>query len=145
MEDEFVKAWCENAMAHHCRNLVPITRVYAAGGYPAVVKVCEYHNLNPHIDTPAIAVVDGDIYRPGVDKPLPAYAKFLGDKVPEAIVFDYIYENRVDLVGFLRQRCHLASQAQEAIVGAMKASETLLVILMSFLIASGINLITQAE
>lgn len=121
VEDDFVKAWCENAMGYHRPKLVPTTRVYSAGGYPSVTKVCEYHNLNPHIKLPAIAVVDGDIYKPGADNVLPGYAVFLGEKIPESTVFDYIYENRNDLAGVLRQRCHLASHPQERIVAAIES------------------------
>lgn len=107
VEDLFAKEWVENALGWYLPDLASSIAVYAAGGYPNVVKVCEYHNANPTIETPAVALVDGDIKgRQGVND-LPSNARYLGDSYPDDIVFSFVAKNIKELVSILRQRCYL--------------------------------------
>lgn len=120
VEDEFVEKWTSNAIHRYGADFAGETKVFKAGGYPNVVKVAEYHNGNPSIVTPAVAIVDGDIFEEGdVDK-LPGFAAFLGSDLPEKIVFDYIYKNRVDLVSLVRQRCLLSAFTDDDVVNALE-------------------------
>ncbi|WP_337264539.1 MULTISPECIES: ATP-dependent nuclease [unclassified Serratia (in: enterobacteria)] len=107
VEDSFAKEWVENAIDRYIPDLAPGIKVHTAGGYPNVLKVSEYHNSNPTISVPSIALVDGDISgRPGV-KELPNNAMYLGDTYPDVTVFHYIAINKDKLVSVLRQRCLL--------------------------------------
>lgn len=107
VEDSFAKEWVENAIGRYAPDIASTVRVYTAGGYPNVVKVSQYHNQNPTITSPSIALIDGDIKgRPGVGV-LPSNAKFLGDTYPDAIVFNFIAKNKDKFVSILRQRCLL--------------------------------------
>ncbi|RRW59451.1 hypothetical protein EGJ48_23180 [Pantoea dispersa] len=107
VEDAFAKEWVENAIGRCLPHLSPIISVYAAGGYPNLVNASRFHNENPTIKTPSIALVDGDIKgRPGVGA-LPGNAMFLGDTYPDEIVFHFIAKNVVDLASLIRQRCLL--------------------------------------
>ncbi|MBA0959073.1 AAA family ATPase [Escherichia coli] len=107
VEDSFAKEWVENAMDRYIPELASTIKVYTAGGYPSVVKVSQYHNENPTINYPSIALVDGDIKgRPGT-KDLPDNAMFIGDDYPDATVFHYIANNIEENASVLRQRCLL--------------------------------------
>lgn len=107
VEDSFAKEWVENAIGRYASDIASVVKVYTAGGYPNVVKVSHFHNQNPTIASPSIALIDGDIKgRPGVDE-LPKNAKFLGDTYPDSIVFNYITNNKDNIVSVLRQRCLL--------------------------------------
>jgi len=107
VEDSFAKEWVENAIGRYASEIASTVKVYTAGGYPNVVNVSQFHNQNPTITSPSIALIDGDIMgRPGVGK-LPVNAKFLGDTYPDSIVFNYIANNKEKIVSVLRQRCLL--------------------------------------
>ncbi|MRT02993.1 ATP-dependent nuclease [Ewingella americana] len=107
VEDSFAKEWVENAIGRYASDISSTLKVYTAGGYPNVVKVSQFHNENPTITSPSIALVDGDIMgRPGVVD-LPLNAMYLGDTYPDAIVFNYIANNKEELVSIIRQRCLL--------------------------------------
>ncbi|AVG75454.1 ATP-dependent nuclease [Pantoea ananatis] len=107
VEDNFAKEWVENAIGRYAPEIASTVKVYIAGGYPNVVKVSQYHNQNPTITTPAIALIDGDIKgRPGVGE-LPVNARFLGETYPDSIVFDFISKNKDQFASVLRQRCLL--------------------------------------
>ena len=114
VEDEFVVEWVDNAIGWHRREIKADTRVIKAGGYPNVLTVCRHHNDNPTIQIPALALVDGDIFNDGADE-LPEFARLIGNGIPESIVFDYIYENRVELISLIRQRCLLAAFGEQRI------------------------------
>ncbi|MFD2648022.1 AAA family ATPase [Devosia albogilva] len=116
VEDTFVQEWVENALGRYGGEAAETTKVYPAGGYPNVVKVTEFHNTNPAKTVPAVGLVDGDIYDPAANAPLPEYCRFLGGGSPEATVFEYIYDNRVDLCSLIRQRCLLSAFDEERIV-----------------------------
>ncbi|MFJ5395103.1 ATP-dependent nuclease [Pectobacterium parvum] len=107
VEDNFVKEWVDNAIGRYLPKLAPTINVYAAGGYPNLVNVSKFHNQNPTIKTPSIALVDGDVLgRPSVGE-LPKNAMFIGDTYPDAIVFNYIAKNKDELASVIRQRCLL--------------------------------------
>lgn len=107
VEDNFAKEWVENAIGHYAPEIAPSLKVYSAGGYPNVLKVSEYHNINPMINSKSVALVDGDIMgRPGVGA-LPPNAMYLGDNYPDATVFNFIADNKEELVSIIRQRCLL--------------------------------------
>ncbi|HGH4633726.1 TPA: ATP-dependent endonuclease [Enterobacter bugandensis] len=107
VEDAFVKEWVENAIGRYLPKFAPSISVYAAGGYPNLVNASKFHNKNPTIKTPSVALVDGDVIgRPGVGE-LPDNAMFIGDTYPDSIVFNYIAKNRDDLASLIRQRCLL--------------------------------------
>lgn len=120
VEDAFVKEWVENAIGRYGEGMSETTKVFAAGGYPNVVKVSQFHNENPLLPTPSVALVDGDIYDPTSGQRLPDHAMFLGDGVPESMVFDYVYEHRVTLVSLIRQRCLLSAFSEDRILQEMK-------------------------
>ncbi|KPQ09164.1 MAG: AAA domain [Saliniramus fredricksonii] len=107
VEDDFVKEWVENAIGRYGNGLAESTKVFSAGGYPNVVKVSQFHNENPTIRVPSIALVDGDVSK-DEDISLPDSARFIGYDVPERTVFDYIYSNMDDLISLIRQRCFLS-------------------------------------
>lgn len=121
VEDEFVKEWVENAIGRYGQGLSQTTRVFSAGGYPNLLKVCEFHNHNPVIEVPAIALVDGDIYDPIEGIELPRYAAFLGEGKPESLVFEYIYNNRLEIISFIRQRCFLSAFTEDRILQAIES------------------------
>lgn len=120
VEDEFVKEWVESAIGKHGGGIAETTKVFAAGGYPNVVKVSQFHNENPLLSVPSIALVDGDIYDPN-SEPLPPHAKFIGDGYPDSTVFNYIYENRVNLISIIRQRCFLSRFSEDRIISAIES------------------------
>ncbi|HAB4878537.1 TPA_asm: AAA family ATPase, partial [Salmonella enterica subsp. enterica serovar Agona] len=76
VEDSFAKEWVENAIDRYLPKLASTIKVYTAGGYPSVVKVSQYHNENPTINYPSIALVDGDIKGRQGTKELPENAMF---------------------------------------------------------------------
>lgn len=120
VEDAFVKEWVENAIGRYGEGLAETTKVFAAGGYPNVVKVSQFHNENPMLRIPSVALVDGDIYDP-LGEPLPLHAQFLGDGIPEDLVFRYVYENSRELVSFVRQRCFLSQFSEDRILSAIQS------------------------
>jgi len=122
VEDEFVQEWVTNALGRYGQDFVEVTKVFSAGGYPNVVKVTEFHNDNPTTDNPAVGLVDGDIFDPDEDAPLPEYCAYLGGGVPEATVFEYIYTNRVDLSAIIRQRCLLSSLSELRIIEEIESA-----------------------
>ena len=116
VEDEFAKEWVSNAVGRFLPDLQATTKVFAAGGYPNCVKVAQFHNENPMINAPAVALVDGDIYDPETSGALPAHARFIGEGYPEAIIFDYIFDNRAELASVIRQRCLLSAYNEDRIL-----------------------------
>lgn len=120
VEDDFVKQWVENALGRFGDGLAETTKVFAAGGYPNVVKVSQFHNENPMLHIPSVALVDGDIYDPTAN-PLPPHAAFLGTGTPEDVVFSYIYDNRAELISILRQRCFLSQFSEDRILNALQS------------------------
>jgi energy-coupling factor transporter ATP-binding protein EcfA2 len=120
VEDAFVKEWVENAIGRYGQGLAQTTKVFAAGGYPNVVKVSQFHNENPMLHIPSVALVDGDIYDPATGGNLPAHARFIGEGTPEAIVFEHIFENRKELVSIIRQRCFLSQFTEDRILQAIE-------------------------
>lgn len=120
VEDSFVKEWVENALGRYGNGLMQTTKVFAAGGYPNVVTVSKFHNENPMLNVPSVALVDGDIYDP-TGAPLPDHACFIGEGTPEAIVFGYIFDHRVELASFVRQRCLLSRFSEERIIAAVES------------------------
>ncbi|GGX92239.1 ATP-dependent nuclease [Vogesella alkaliphila] len=121
VEDEFVKEWVENALGRYGNGLAETTKVFPAGGYPNLLKVSQFHNDNPLLKIPSVALVDGDIYDPATDTPLPKHAKFIGDGYPESIVFNYIYENRIELISLIKQRCLLSKFSEQRILSAIES------------------------
>jgi AAA15 family ATPase/GTPase len=121
VEDDFVKEWVQNAVGRYGKGIAETTAVFAAGGYPNVVKVCQFHNENPLLEIPAIALVDGDIYDPDDNENLPPYAHFLGEGFPEAIVFDYIFDNKEEIISLIRQRCFLSQFSEQQIITALQS------------------------
>ncbi|MES2743487.1 MAG: AAA family ATPase [Pseudomonadota bacterium] len=122
VEDEFVKEWVENSVGRYGKGLAETTVVFAAGGYPNLVKVSQFHNENPMLKIPSIAFVDGDIYDPSEPQKLPPHAYFLGEGYPEAIVFDYIYQNRKEIISQIRQRCFLSQFSEQRILDALEST-----------------------
>jgi hypothetical protein len=123
VEDAFVQEWTENALGRYGGDMAETTKVYPAGGYPNVVKVTQFHNENPARIVPAVGLVDGDIFDPSGDESLPAYCMFLGGGTPEATVFEYIYNNRIDLVSIVRQRCLLSAFSEDRITNAIESAQ----------------------
>lgn len=121
VEDEFVVEWVDSAIGWHRPQIKPDTAVIKAGGYPNVLTVCRYHNENPTIQSPAVALVDGDLFNNSVEK-LPEFAQFIGDGMPESIVFDYIFDNRFELISLVRQRCLLAAFAEQRILTEVESA-----------------------
>lgn len=121
VEDPFVKEWVENAIGRHINRLASNTKVFAAGGYPNLLKVSQFHNENPMLKVKSVALVDGDIYDPESDGELPDYAMFIGEGKPEEIVFGYIFDNRNDLVSLVRQRCLLSAFTPDRILEAIES------------------------
>ncbi|MDO9414696.1 ATP-dependent nuclease [Pararhizobium sp.] len=119
VEDNFVKEWVENAIGRYGEGLAQTTKVFAAGGYPNVVKVSQFHNENPMIHIPSVALVDGDIYDPQ-GNPLPEHAIFLGDGTPEDIVFRFIFHNSNELISLVRQRSFLSQFSEDRILNAIQ-------------------------
>lgn len=120
VEDRFVADWTKNALGWHAKELVGATAVYPAGGYPNVLNVTKFHNENPTSDFPAVALVDGDMITPENADDLPDYATFIGDGIPEQVVFDYVYEQRKDLASLIKQRCLLSASSEDDILDAME-------------------------
>lgn len=120
VEDSFVKEWVENAIGRYGHGLAQSTKVFAAGGYPNVVKVSQFHNENPMLHIPSVALVDGDIYDPSTGSSLPDHARYIGEGNPEAIVFGYIYDNRTELASIIRQRCFLSQFSEDRILSAIE-------------------------
>ena len=120
VEDMFVKEWVENALGRYGGGLAQSTKVFAAGGYPNLVKVSQFHNENPLLAIPSVALVDGDIYDINTSPPLPAHAHYLGDGYPDSTVFQYIYDNRVRLASIIRQRCFLSQFNEDRILDALQ-------------------------
>ena len=121
VEDAFVKEWVANAIGRYGDGLAETTKVFAAGGYPNVLKVSQYHNDNPILSTPSVALVDGDIFDPDVAEQLPDNARFLGRGTPESIIFDYIYDNRIELISLIQQRCFLSQFTTDRVLEAMQS------------------------
>jgi hypothetical protein len=121
VEDIFVKEWVENAIGRYGQGLAATTKVFAAGGYPNVVKVSQFHNENPMLQIPSVALVDGDIYEPVNGPILPEHAYFIGDGTPEELVFRFVYENRNELISFIRQRCFLSQFNEDRIITAIQS------------------------
>ncbi len=119
VEDEFVKEWVENAIGRYGNGMAATTKVFAAGGYPNLVKVSQFHNENPLLNIPSVALVDGDIYDPANSPPLPPHARYLGQGFPGSIIFDFIYDNRIQLASFIRQRCFLSKFREDEILAAI--------------------------
>lgn len=119
VEDAFVKEWVDSAIGRFGQGLAQTTKVFAAGGYPNVIKVSQFHNENPMLRIPSVALVDGDIYDPTAQQPLPEHARFIGEGTPEAIVFGFIFENRTELVSIIRQRCFLSQFSEDRILDAI--------------------------
>lgn len=120
VEDEFVKEWVMNAIGRYGSGMAETTKVFAAGGYPNVVKVSQFHNENPMLTVPSVALVDGDIFDPDNNNPLPDHARFLGEGTPEGIVFDYIFENKAEIISVIRQRCFLSQFSEDRIMTAIE-------------------------
>lgn len=118
VEDQFVRDWVYNAIGWHRSDLMPGIRVEKAGGHPNVETVCRYHNENPTIDLPSIALVDGDM-RGRVE--LSENARFIGDTHPETTVFEYVFDNRDELISIIRQRCLLAAFSADRIREAIES------------------------
>lgn len=121
VEDEFAKLWVENALGRYGEGLAATTKVFHAGGYPNLVKVSQFHNENPMLTIPSVALVDGDIYDPASDQALPPHAMFLGEGYPGAIVFDYVYQNKERLISVIRQRCFLSQFGVDRILAAFES------------------------
>ncbi|NIK52134.1 ATP-dependent nuclease [Xanthomonas arboricola] len=121
VEDDFVKEWANQAIGRYGDGLGATTRVFSAGGYPNVIKVSQFHNENPMLSVPSVALVDGDIYDPTKDKELPDHARYLGDGYPEETVFNYIYTNRVELASKIRQRCLLSQFSEAEIIQSVES------------------------
>lgn len=121
VEDEFAKSWVENALGRYGDGLAATTKVFHAGGYPNLVKVSQFHNENQMLTIPSVALVDGDIYDPEKDPQLPPHAMFMGEGYPGAIVFDYIHDNRHELISVLRQRCYLSQFGEDRILQAIES------------------------
>ncbi|MEQ9328939.1 MAG: hypothetical protein RJQ21_16785, partial [Rhodospirillales bacterium] len=96
------------------------TKVFAAGGYPNVVKVSQFHNENPMLTVPSVALVDGDIFDPNNNEQIPDHARFLGEGTPEGIVFDYIFDNKAEIISIVRQRCFLSQFTEDRIMTAIQ-------------------------
>ncbi|MBN3004154.1 AAA family ATPase [Chromobacterium alkanivorans] len=121
VEDEFVKELVENALGRHGNGLAETTKVFSAGGYPNLIKVSQFHNENPLLTIPSVALVDGDIYDPETNGELPKHAMFIGEGYPESTVFNYIHENRVELISFIKQRCLLSRFTESRILNAIES------------------------
>jgi AAA15 family ATPase/GTPase len=121
VEDGFVKEWVENALGRYGKGLSESTVVFAAGGYPNLVKVSQFHNENPMLKIPSVALVDGDIYDPDDGDQLPDHAFFIGSGYPEAIVFDYIFSKRKEKISLIRQRCFLSKFDENRILSAIES------------------------
>ena len=120
VEDAFVKEWTENAIGRFGEGIAGTTKVFSAGGYPNVVKVSQFHNENPLLQIPSVALVDGDIYDQTRGQSLPEHAMFLGEGTPESIVFEYIFSNRRELVSLIRQRCFLSQFTEDKILESIQ-------------------------
>lgn len=121
VEDDFVKEWVENAIGRYGDGLAQTTKVFPAGGYPNAVKVSQFHNENPLLEIPSVALIDGDIFDPTNQNALPDHAHFLGEGTPEEIVFGYIYEHRERLASIVRQRCFLSQFGEDRIINAIES------------------------
>lgn len=113
-EDEFAKNWIEWALRQFDDDLFHEVEVHASGGYPFNCKTAASHNVNPSTKSKAIALVDGDQELEDLEKP---YSTALPGGVPEAEIFEYVHENRAELVSKLRQRLNVEHiQADELVV-----------------------------
>lgn len=121
VEDAFVREWVENAIGRFGQGLSETTKVFEAGGYPNVVKVSQFHNENPMLHIPSVALVDGDIFDPTQGTELPDHAHFLGEGIPEDVVFSYICENQRELMSLVRQRCFLSQFSEDRILEAIQS------------------------
>ena len=95
VEDDFVKQWTENAVGRFGGGIASTTKVFSAGGYPNVIKVSQFHNENPMLKIPSVALVDGDIYDPKMENQLPEHAIFIGEGTPEELIFGYIFSKDI--------------------------------------------------
>jgi hypothetical protein len=121
VEDEFVQDWLTDALGRFLPEVFESINVHPAGGYPNLVNVTRFHNDNPVIHTPAICLVDGDIYDPHTNRELPEFACFLGEGVPESTIYEYSYANRINHSAFIRQRCLLTGFDEPRIVQEIEA------------------------
>lgn len=119
VEDKFVSEWVTNAIGRYGGGISRTIKVFPAGGYPNLLKVSEFHNNNPLLQAPSVALVDGDIYDPNKNNTLPEHSMFIGEGTPEKIVFDYIYDNKLSLVSIIQQRCLLSAHTVDRIISAI--------------------------
>jgi hypothetical protein len=102
----------------HCKDKLYTVEVHAAGGYPLVSQVTANHNLDPAIQSKAIAIIDGDAPVIG-DIPKDVYT--LPGEVPETVVWSYVTSNAENLVGLIQQRCQIPQAKQDDIILAIQA------------------------
>ena len=117
VEDDFAKELVEEMLRQYAPELLDQIQVHKAGGYPYVVDVLEFHNKNPTIKAPAIAVIDGD--NPPLKEPNQRVVQ-LPDGVPEKLVYKYIVENADHISALVQQRCQCPSVSQDKIVESIK-------------------------
>lgn len=81
-------------------------------------QVTANHNLDPAIQSKAIAIIDGDAPVIG-DIPKDVYT--LPGEVPETVVWSYVTSNAENLVGLIQQRCQIPQAKQDDIILAIQA------------------------
>jgi hypothetical protein len=118
VEDDFAKDLVEEMLRQYAAEIFDRIQVHKAGGYPYVVKVLEFHNLNPTTQQPAVAVIDGD--NPPLDKPNDDIIE-LPKGSPEVVVFGYIQKTSVDNSAMIKQRCQCPAISQAKLVETIKS------------------------
>jgi AAA domain, putative AbiEii toxin, Type IV TA system len=118
VEDDFAKDLVEEMLRQYARDIFDQVQVHKAGGYPFVVEVLKHHNSNPTVNTPAVAVIDGD--NPPLAEPNDDVIE-LPEGTPESIVFGFIHDNADAMSALIQQRCQCPSVKQDAIISAIKS------------------------
>lgn len=117
VEDAFAKDWAEDILRQYCAKKMPALEVHGAGGYPFVLEVARYHNLNPAIKTKAIALIDGDAAHIG---DLPEFVFRLPGGIPESTVWSFVESDIDKYVAVLQQRCQIPQVSQDEIKRRVK-------------------------
>ena len=119
VEDEFAKDLTTEIFRQYAPDLLQVVEVHKAGGYPYVVEVLKHHNANPTVESPAVALIDGD------NPPLTEANEdviCLPEGMPESVVFGFIVDHAESVAALIQQRCQCPTKTQDEIVRALKST-----------------------
>jgi predicted ATPase len=118
VEDDFAKDLVEEMLRQFKPSIIHRVQVHKAGGFPFVVEVLNFHQKNPTVTLPSVAVIDGD--NPPLSVPN-EYVIELPTGSPESLVFDFAFLNRSTISALIQQRCQCPAVNQDKIVESIEA------------------------